>query len=967
MTRNDLDLELAFREHGAFLRRLALALCKDPWLADDLIQDTWLACAEHDRERPDSPRAWLGTVLRRVLGRRRRATERRERRERQGARPEASVAVEREELVRDLVEVTALLPAADRRLVLRHFWEGTSLREIARQDGVMASALSRQLRLALGELRRRLDQRHGGRRSWLPGLLLLSRRSLGSWSCSGVLAVAAKKSSLLMTLGLIFLLLAAVGLFISTGATEELGGSGGPPVAPGTGGARRNPIGTETVVANRTGMAPAVSEATGPVAGAAADFVTGELEVRLRQSSAGPAVAVRILATALDLEVGLIESSAVTDPTGRALFTRLAPGRHELVCARGGQTVVTVVAGRRTSLDWTLPRAPVLEGVVVDVGGRPIADAELHLALAVDPGHFVSAARCAADGRFRLEDVASAALVVSAPGHRPSRIIELADGGRDLLRVVLEPGGRRLELRLLDPSGTAVPDAWCRVVESSPTVPATAAGDHPGRFDRSARSDRDGRVLFEGLGDGPCTLTARAPGHGPVTGESISAASSSVTIELPRERLLVGEVVDRDDRPMAGLRIVAGPYRGAHRHRGLSDEAGRFVVHGLAPGNHRFEFDAGSRGRMTVDLAIGTGELTRHRLRFDAGPSIRGRLVDDRNDVLAGLRLRARPMDDGQVVTWLDALTDDNGRFTLESATKGPYRIEIYDPLAMEQPIFVLAGIRPGPEEQTLVIDRAEFADTFVLGRVVDDQGRPLPAAVVTLFPEGALVASSREVGTDGRFRYGPFGAGPLLMMVGAEGLPEVSRALRLERGRVLDLGDVVLPRPGRAVARILAPADGGAQVSGAVVSEDARSFSCRFEGGRCFSPLLAPGRYTFSASCAGGFEASKVIEVAAGADTEFDLRLERGADLRLAFVVPGGSVSPDWFRVLIERAAGEAVLDRRYDPAQGLDFGIVQSLPLGKYRVVIESATGFHRVTEVVISSTDQPETALLLELAER
>ena len=48
--------------HAGWVRRLALALVRDPAEADDLVQDTWLAAVRHAPER--APRSWLERVLR---------------------------------------------------------------------------------------------------------------------------------------------------------------------------------------------------------------------------------------------------------------------------------------------------------------------------------------------------------------------------------------------------------------------------------------------------------------------------------------------------------------------------------------------------------------------------------------------------------------------------------------------------------------------------------------------------------------------------------------------------------------------------------------------------------------------------------------------------------------------------------------------------------------------------------------
>jgi DNA-directed RNA polymerase specialized sigma24 family protein len=53
--------------NAAWLRRLAVALCRDPASVDDMVQETWLAALRRppDPERPAAP--WLATVLRNLV------------------------------------------------------------------------------------------------------------------------------------------------------------------------------------------------------------------------------------------------------------------------------------------------------------------------------------------------------------------------------------------------------------------------------------------------------------------------------------------------------------------------------------------------------------------------------------------------------------------------------------------------------------------------------------------------------------------------------------------------------------------------------------------------------------------------------------------------------------------------------------------------------------------------------------
>src|SRR5438477_11494848 len=51
-------------EHATWLRRLAAGLVGDRTLADDLVQDTWVAALSHPPDQSRSARPWLARVVR---------------------------------------------------------------------------------------------------------------------------------------------------------------------------------------------------------------------------------------------------------------------------------------------------------------------------------------------------------------------------------------------------------------------------------------------------------------------------------------------------------------------------------------------------------------------------------------------------------------------------------------------------------------------------------------------------------------------------------------------------------------------------------------------------------------------------------------------------------------------------------------------------------------------------------------
>jgi RNA polymerase sigma-70 factor (ECF subfamily) len=148
-----------------WMRALALRLVRDPDVADDVLQR---ACLLALQQSPDHVRtgerlrAWLASVTRRTVGHAWRSERRRSRREQVAARPEALPATvdlaARREILRQLVQAVTALDEPYFSTLVRRYYEGLSMAEIAAQDGIAPEAVRQRLSRARQELRGRLEQ-----------------------------------------------------------------------------------------------------------------------------------------------------------------------------------------------------------------------------------------------------------------------------------------------------------------------------------------------------------------------------------------------------------------------------------------------------------------------------------------------------------------------------------------------------------------------------------------------------------------------------------------------------------------------------------------------------------------------------------------------------------------------------------------------------------------------------------------
>lgn len=177
------DHSLDYRElakHTGWVRRLAQELVRDRSVADELVQETWLAFL---RSRPttDRPmRPWLAKVLRSQAALFLRKGGGRRSREKSVARvdrlPSTYELLERAENGRRLVGMVLDLEEPYRSTLLLHFYETLTPKQIGLQRGVPSATVRTHLRRGVIQLRERMTaENDGDERAWVLALLPLAR------------------------------------------------------------------------------------------------------------------------------------------------------------------------------------------------------------------------------------------------------------------------------------------------------------------------------------------------------------------------------------------------------------------------------------------------------------------------------------------------------------------------------------------------------------------------------------------------------------------------------------------------------------------------------------------------------------------------------------------------------------------------------------------------------------------------
>jgi len=164
-------------QHREFLERFARSLARDPAVADDVIQETWLTALERPPKHHGDLRAWLRRVARNAFLQRHRSGTRAKPLETASIeRMESSDSHEREDVSTRLASELLALPELYRRVLILRYYEDKTPTAIARELDRSVNTVTSQIARGLKLMQERLDRSHEeGRSRWLPTVLLLAR------------------------------------------------------------------------------------------------------------------------------------------------------------------------------------------------------------------------------------------------------------------------------------------------------------------------------------------------------------------------------------------------------------------------------------------------------------------------------------------------------------------------------------------------------------------------------------------------------------------------------------------------------------------------------------------------------------------------------------------------------------------------------------------------------------------------
>ncbi|MCP3136924.1 carboxypeptidase regulatory-like domain-containing protein [Pyxidicoccus xibeiensis] len=469
---------------------------------------------------------------------------------------------------------------------------------------------------------------------------------------------------------------------------------------------------------------------------------------------------------------------AITGADGRFRLGPLVPGAHSFSVDADGFLALepedVEVSASGPPLVFTLERAVVLAGIVIDTEGRPLADVDVEAMKAGRP------TRRRRNVRRHL------------PNHHAPLIFHQ---GRSAVEEE-EPPPLEEEVDLSD-------DA------------------------RSTSSDEDGRFLFELPEPGRYVITAGGGSH-LFTKAEADAPTTEVRLVVRTGAKVEGTVVDARGAPLFQVRITLKlPSDGEDDERlVMSDEQGHFSLEGLPPGGHTLQAvldRGGTLHRTSHAFSVSGAEPVEVSLRLDTGHSVSGVVVDEHGRPVEAAEVRAytlqqQPEDrDGHRPS--TATTGPDGRFTVDALVEGPCVLSASkNGYTFDEPELGKGQARPG------VVTRAGAGDVrlvllyqgYLRGRVVREDGTPVSPFTINQL-------SFRDPG--GAFELPMDNPGSMELRFDAPGLTRAVLDVKVPRGRDLDLGLVRLTRgrqvKGRVVDGVTSQPVARASVQVSIVGED--------------------------------------------------------------------------------------------------------------------------------------------------
>lgn len=375
-----------------------------------------------------------------------------------------------------------------------------------------------------------------------------------------------------------------------------------------------------------------------------------------------------------------VPRETVSGPDGRFLYPNLASGRYDLQLSREGLAPRLIqgleVKDRTRTLkvgEIRMEPGAVIEGIVTDEKGRRVEGAQVGFTGSTSDPRSTDRYKpvgTGPDGTFRMESLPPGEhfdLWIDAPGYVTGRARVEAPTTYPVSLTLQRD--RSLAIRVVDPEKQPVPEAYVSRIK------VTSTSQSVGNL---GQTDGEGTFRLKGLEGETVDVLIQAKGFRPVHVQRIPVQADPVEIVLDRGAVLEGQVLDDDGNPVAEVSVRA------HRNPSepfvgltpvVTDREGRYRLTGIGEG--RFDVVAerfGMAPKAKASVEIGAEGDHHLDLRFPAGSSVSGQVVDSQGAPVPEARLTLVPLDgEGDVARTIARI---DGTFTFQAVPDGDFRLE---------------------------------------------------------------------------------------------------------------------------------------------------------------------------------------------------------------------------------------------------------------------------------------------------
>lgn len=506
--------------------------------------------------------------------------------------------------------------------------------------------------------------------------------------------------------------------------------------------------------------------------------------------------------------------STTSEEDGSFSFSKLVGRTYHLTASSGKQlgSVTYKLTEKSDPVVIRISEGASIVVTVIDDDGKPIEGAEVK-------EDEEPTARTDATGKATLEPVKPGwvSILATATGYAPnSAFTTLGSAGASGQLTVTLHKGFAVSGKVLDETG--------KPIAKAKVEPQGVMWDFGGARATEVVTDDKGEFTIPALAAGSHVLTAVDGEHAPTQSAPVTVNDRPVTgivITMKAGARLAGKVVDRDHKPVAFATVrVASKSRAAWMmasRQTTTDKEGAFELSGLAraPQQARAESDTAASKVVDVDLSD-KAEAKDVELVLEINGTIAGTVTDDKGAPVTEVTVNAFPdvlgggSTEGLALAGMSsATTDGAGGFVIHGLPDGAYKLWAARSSAGPQD-WGEQGVSAKTGDKAVRITLA--APGGIKGTIVLDGASEPPAqATVQLgfqppTPARAGVFEIKDV------RPGSYD----LTLRGAQFAELIKRDLKIEPGKVTDVGKITVFRGRKLVGKVVDKS--GAPVAGAKI-----------------------------------------------------------------------------------------------------------------------------------------------------